>query len=53
MPLATAGQWKRISLTFTTPKWDPYIDLRFVAAGKGKAYFDDFSIKAIKAEPGK
>lgn len=40
--------WQKIELEFTTPAWDPFIDLRLIAAGKGDAYFDDFEFVPVK-----
>jgi hypothetical protein len=39
--------WQQVSLEFTTPKWDPFIDLVFYC-DDGTAYLDDFSL--MKAE---
>lgn len=49
---ATAGGgWQHIELVFTTPALDPFVDLRFIAAGQGEAYFDDFRIQRIGTRP--
>ena len=34
--------WQLLSLTFSTPNFDPFVDLRFKAEGKGDVLFDDF-----------
>jgi len=45
-----AGEgWKRAVLQFTTPEWDPFIDIVFVLEGKGRAWMDDFSLTEVKA----
>jgi hypothetical protein len=47
-----AGEgWKRAALQFTTPEWDPFINIVFVLEGEGKAYMDDFRLAPV--EPGK
>ena len=42
----TAG-WQKVSLTFTTGEWDPYVHIAFVC-NSGSAYLDDFTFKRIK-----
>ena len=37
------ADWQRVSLEFTTPKWDPFINVVFVVED-GKAYLDDFQL---------
>ena len=38
--------WQQVSLEFTTPKWDPFINIVFVVED-GKAYLDDFRLARI------
>jgi hypothetical protein len=40
---ATADKsgWQKLTLEFTTPKWDPFVDIRFHCPD-GVAWFDDF-----------
>lgn len=44
----TASEWKKTSLEFDAGPVGPFIDLRFVVLGKGKAYFDNFKLEKIK-----
>ena len=44
------GQWQRIRLDFSTPAWDPFVDIRFHARN-ATAYFDDFQL--IQISPAK
>ena len=41
--------WQKLSLEFTTPKWDPFIDVVFHAEG-GIGYLDDFCLKRLDAK---
>lgn len=38
------SDWQQVVLEFTTPKWDPFIDVVFYCED-GTAYMDDFSLK--------
>jgi len=40
--------WKEAVLEFTTPKWGPFIDPRFVCSNGGTALVDDFLIAEVK-----
>jgi hypothetical protein len=43
-----AGEgWKKAELEFTTPKWDPFINIKFEMKGKGRAFMDDFQLVPI------
>jgi hypothetical protein len=42
--------WKEVSLEFTTPKWGPFIDPRFVSTNGGTALVDDFLLIPV-AQP--
>jgi len=42
------GKWEKIELVFTTPNYDPFVDLRFMVVGSGFANFDDFSFKKVQ-----
>jgi hypothetical protein len=42
-----ADGWKQISLTLTTGRGGREAQPRFIATGKGKAYFDDFHFRKI------
>jgi len=44
---ATQDRWQKVSLIFTAPGWDPFVDLRFNVNGKGRAWFDDFSFTRL------
>jgi hypothetical protein len=41
-------EWADVQMTFTTPAYDPFIDVRFMVIGTGKAYFDDFEFVELK-----
>ena len=41
--------WQNVSLGFTSPKWDPFIDVVFHAEG-GTGYLDDFCLKQLDAK---
>ncbi|MFP4217075.1 MAG: hypothetical protein ACLFVH_14225 [Phycisphaerae bacterium] len=43
------GKWQKVELTFTTPKWGPFINISFVA-DNCIAYMDDFKLVEIKEE---
>ena len=45
--LASRNQWQKIDLLFTSPDFDPFVDLRFNAVGKGKVWFDDFKFEKL------
>ena len=45
---AGEGDWQEVELTFTTPAWGPFVDIRFVCAGGGTAYLDDFAIVEVE-----
>jgi hypothetical protein len=34
--------WRKLTLEFTTPPFDPFVDIRFRAEGEGDILFDDF-----------
>ncbi|MFP4057966.1 MAG: hypothetical protein ACLF0G_13950 [Candidatus Brocadiia bacterium] len=38
--------WQRVALEFTTPEWDPFINIVFHAEG-GQGYVDDFCLKKL------
>jgi hypothetical protein len=38
-----AKEWERVELEFTTPKWDPFINIVFRTEGC-RAYMDDFRL---------
>lgn len=40
------SQWKHLQVEFTTPQWDPFLDLKFHCEG-GTAYVDDFSLAPV------
>jgi len=40
--------WQQVFLEFTTPKWDPFINIVFVVEN-GKAYLDDFRLVRLGA----
>jgi hypothetical protein len=42
-------QWERVALEFTTPKWDPFINIVFQTQGC-RAYMDDFRIAPVGGE---
>ena len=44
---ATPGGWQRVELEFTTPAWDPFINVVFRTEG-GKAWMDDFQLVPIR-----
>jgi hypothetical protein len=41
-----AKEWERVELEFTTPKWDPFINIVFQTKGC-RAYMDDFRLAPI------
>jgi hypothetical protein len=41
-PVSHQQRWTPIHLSFKTPSYDPFIDIRFVVKGRGVAWFDDF-----------
>ena len=47
-----AGEgWGRAVLEFTTPEWDPFINIVFVLEGEGRAWMDDFSLMEAAQAP--
>jgi hypothetical protein len=47
-----AGQgWQRSFLEFTTPAWDPFINIKFVVEGGGTAWLDDFNLIRLGDAP--
>lgn len=44
---ASQNRWQQIDLLFTTPDYDPFVDLRFNVTGKGRGWFDDFRFEKI------
>jgi hypothetical protein len=38
--------WQKVMLEFTTPEWDPYIDITFVV-DSGQVFVDDFCLQRI------
>jgi hypothetical protein len=38
--------WQKVTLEFTTPPWDPYIDISFVV-DSGQVFVDDFSLMRV------
>jgi hypothetical protein len=40
--------WKEAVLEFTTPKWGPFIDPRFICNNGGTALMDDFLLAEVK-----
>jgi hypothetical protein len=40
--------WKEAVLEFTTPKWGPFIDPRFISTNGGTALVDDFCLREVK-----
>jgi hypothetical protein len=38
--------WQKVTLEFTTPAWDPYVDISFVV-DSGQAFVDDFSLMRV------
>jgi len=43
----TTGEWQKAELTFTTPGWDPYVQIGFVC-DSGSALIDDLALKRIR-----
>jgi hypothetical protein len=43
---AKAG-WQKVSLEFTTPKWDPFLNVVFEVRDC-KVYLDDFSLTRVQ-----
>jgi hypothetical protein len=41
------GKWQKVELTFTSPKWGPFINISFVA-DNCIAYMDDFKLVEVK-----
>ncbi len=41
------NRWQTIDLLFTTPDYASLMDLKFNAAGKSKAWFDDFTFEKL------
>lgn len=39
--VSSPAPWTRLSITFTSPTWDSYADIRFVAIGSGSLFVDD------------
>jgi hypothetical protein len=48
-----AVDWAQLTLTFVTPAWDGYADLRFMAVGSGLLFVDDyyFGLTALAPVP--
>ena len=42
-------EWQKVELEFTTPAWDPFIDIRF-HCNNGAAYVDDFILTPVRAD---
>jgi hypothetical protein len=40
--------WKEAVLEFTTPKWGPFIDPRFICSNGGTALVDDFCLVEVE-----
>ena len=38
-----SNDWQLLEITFTTPAWDPFLDLTFIARG-AQVYLDDFNL---------
>ena len=47
----TKDGWKKVTLDLPTGPMAPQMDLKFVADGTGKAYFDDFSVRKLNPDP--
>ena len=45
------GDWQRVSLEFTTPNWDPFVNIVFVCEN-GEALLDDFSLQKLPLADG-
>ncbi|MCD6304507.1 MAG: hypothetical protein J7M21_06050 [Planctomycetes bacterium] len=41
-----AGTWQKVSLEFTTPRWDPFVEFVFVV-DSGQALLDDFTFRRV------
>jgi len=46
---ATPGDWQKVSLEFTAPKWGPFINMVFIAEGC-TAYVDDFVFAEVNRQ---